>query len=161
MTGQLKPCKECGSTTAVRTLDSFSGAEGSVTVIVDAMPAVVCTKNHKRFLYAEFAPSLIDFVAEPERIAPQPPATKRGLIKKHYHCSGCDAELPVASSRMHERELDALFRNAAPFKVRVQVALYRCERCGREQVRSNEELSGDAFKALTHGFHAVDIHPDR
>jgi DNA-directed RNA polymerase subunit RPC12/RpoP len=157
----MKSCRECGSETTVRTLDSFSGAEGSVTVTVDGMPAVVCSRNHKRFLYAEFAPLLIDFAAEPERIAPQPPATRRGLIRKHYHCNGCDAELPVASSKTHERTLDALFRNAAPFKVRLQVALYRCERCGREQVRSNEELAGDAFKALTQGFHAVDIHPDR
>ena len=161
MTGPLKPCRECGSEIAIKTLDSFSGAEGSVTVIVDGMPAMVCTRNHKRFLYAEFAPLLIDFVADPKRIAPQPPATKRGLIRKHYHCSGCDAELPAASSKTHERALDALLRNAAPFKVHMQVALYKCARCGREQVRSNEELAGDAFKALAHAFHAVDIHPDR
>ena len=77
MTNQSKPCKECGSETTVTALGSFSGEEGPVTVTVDGMPAVVCAQNHKRFLYAEFVPALVDFVADPEKIAPQPPAVRR------------------------------------------------------------------------------------
>lgn len=161
MTNPMKPCKECGSETAVTTLGSFSGEEGPVTVTVDGMPAVVCAKNHKRFLYAEFAPTLLDFVSDPEKLAPQPPAVKRGLIKKHYHCSGCGAELPTDAAGKSERSLDAVFKKAAPFKVIVRIALYKCEQCGREQVRSNEELADSALKAMTHGFRAADIHPDR
>jgi len=161
MTSPAKPCKECGSEAKVTTLGSFSGEEGAVTVVVDGMPAVVCARNHKRFLYPEFVPLLMDFVADPEKVAPQPPAVKRGLIKKHYHCNGCDAELPAASVRKSECTLDAIFKNAAPFKIVVRVALYKCEQCGREQVRSNEELAGSAFKAVAHGFRVADIHPDR
>ena len=161
MTKQLKPCRECGSETTVTTLGSFSGEEGPVTVTVDCMPAVVCAKNHKRFLYAEFAPMLVDFVADPEKIAPQPPAVKRGLIKKHYHCSGCGVELPADPMKKSECSLDATFKEAAPFKIVVRIALYKCEQCGREQVRSNDELAGNAFKAMAHGFRAADIHPDR
>ena len=161
MAKQLKPCKECGSETTVTTLGKFSGEEGQVTVTVDGMPAVVCAKNHKRFLYADFAPMLIDFVADPEKIAPQPPAVKRGLIKKHYHCSECSAELPADPMKKSECYLDATFKEAAPFKIVIGIALYKCKQCGREQVRSNEELAASAFKAMTHGFRAVDIHPDR
>ena len=161
MTDHLKPCKECGSETTVTTLGSFSGEEGPITVTVDGMPALVCAQNHKRFLYAEFVPTLVDFIADPEKIAPQPPAVKRGLLKKHYHCSGCGAELPADSTKKSERALDAIFKKAAPFKVVVRIALYECERCGREQVRSNDELADSAFKAIAHGFRAVDIHADR
>jgi hypothetical protein len=60
-----------------------------------------------------------------------------------------------------ERGLDASFKNASPFKVVVQVALYKCEGCGREQVLSNEEVAGSAFKAVAHGFRAADVHSDR
>ena len=161
MTSPSKPCKECGSEAKVATLGSFSGEEGSVAVTVDDMPAMVCAKDHKRFLYPEFVPMLMDFVADPEKFAPQPPAVKRGLIKKHYYCNGCDAELPVASATKSECALDATFKNATPFKITVRVALYKCEQCGREQVRSNDELASSAFKAIAHGFRAADIHPDR
>ena len=125
------------------------------------MPALVCAKDHKRFLYPDFVTRLMDLVADPEQVAPQPPAVKRGLFRKRYHCSGCDAELPVVPKGKSERGLDASFKNAAPFKVVVQVALYKCDGCGREQVLSNEDVAGSAFKAVAHGFRAADVHLDR
>jgi hypothetical protein len=161
MAGPLKACKECGGEPAVTTLGAFSAEEGPVTVTVRGMPAIVCARSHKRFLYAEFAPMLVDFVADPERIAPQPPAVKRGLIKKHFHCSGCGAELPADSTKKNECSLTANFKRAAPFEIEVSIALYRCEGCGREQVRSNDELVGSVLKAITHAFRAADVHPDR
>ena len=119
-------------------------------------------RTTKRFLYAEFAPMLVDFVADPEKIAPQPPAVKRGLIKKHYYCSGCGVELPADPMKKSECSLDATFKGeAVPFKIVVRIALYKCEQCGREQVRSNDRLAANAFKAMAHGFLAADIHPDR
>lgn len=161
MAGASKPCKACGGEMKVATLGSFRGEEGPVAVIVNGMPALVCANNHKRFLYPEFVTRLMDFVSNPENVAPQPPAVKRGLLKKRYHCSGCDAELPAVPTGKSERGLDASFKNAAPFKVVVQVALYKCAGCGREQVLSNEEVAGSAFKAVAHGFRAADVHPDR
>ena len=161
MADASKPCRECGSATKVTTLGSFRGEEGTVAVIVNGMPALVCAKDHKRFLYPDFVTRLMDLVADPEQVAPQPPAVKRGLFRKHYHCSGCDAELPAVPKGKSERGLDASFKNAAPFKVVVQVALYKCDGCGREQVLSNEDVAGSAFKAVAHGFRAADVHLDR
>ena len=161
MASASKPCKTCGSETKITTLGSFRGEEGPVAVIVNGMPALVCAKDHKRFLYPEFVALLMDIVADAEKVAPQPPAVKRGLFRKRYHCNGCDAELPATSTKKSEQGLDASFKNAAPFKVVVQVALYKCEGCGREQVLSNEEVAASAFKAAAHGFRAADIHPDR
>jgi len=161
MADASKPCRECGSATKVTTLGSFRGEEGTVAVIVNGMPALVCAKDHKRFLYPDFVTRLMDFVADPEQVAPQPPAVKRGLFKKRYYCSGCDAELPAVPTGKSERGLDASFKNAALFKVVVQVALYKCDGCGREQVLSNEDVAGSAFKAVAHGFRAADVHLDR
>jgi hypothetical protein len=161
VTSQTKPCKECGSETTITTLAPFSGREGPVTVTVDGMPALVCARNHRRFLYAEFAPTLLDFVADSGNISPRPPAEKRGLLRKRYHCGECGAELPVASAQASERSLDAAFRKGSPFKVLVQIEVYACEQCGREHVRPRDELADSAMKAVSHGFRAADIHADR
>ena len=161
MANASKPCKECGGEVKLTTLGSFRGEEGPVAVIVNGMPALVCGNNHKRFVSNEFVANLMDFVANPEAVAPQPPATRRGFFRRRYHCSECDAELPWEPARKAERGLDASFKNAAPFKIVVQVALYKCEGCGREQVLSNEDVAGSAFKAVAHGFRAADIHTDR
>lgn len=161
MTGTSKPCKACGAETKVATLASFRGEEGPVAVIVDGMPALVCANDHKRFLYPEFVARLLDLAADPEKVASQPPAVKRGLFKKRFHCSGCNAELPEVPAGKAERALDVSLKNAAAFKVAVQVALHKCAACGREQVRSIDEVVDSTLKAMTHGFRAADIHVDR
>ena len=161
MTTPVKQCRDCGSETAVTALAAFSGREGPVTVTVDSMPAAVCARNHKRFLLADFAPMLVDFVADPQTISTLPSAAKRGLIRKRYHCSACGAALPAEASRTSERICDANFRKVAPFKVLVRIEVYACEACGREHVRPRDELAECAMKAIAHGFRAVDVHADR
>lgn len=127
--------------------------------MVSGMPAVICAQGHKRFLAPRFTAALMDFVGDAEEAAPQPPATQRGLFRKHYHCHSCDAELPAVAARKSDRTLDASLAGAAPFKVVIQVALYKCESCGTEQVLSNKEVADNAAKALAHGFKAEDIGP--
>jgi transcription elongation factor Elf1 len=161
MAATTKPCKVCGSETKVTTLDAFRGEEGPVAVMVEGMPALVCANGHKRFVHPEFVARLMDAVAEPEQIAPQPPATKRGLLKKRYHCHRCDAELPAAPTGKSERRLDMNLKNAGAFKVAVQVAVHQCAGCGGEQVLSNDEIGSCALKAMAHGFRAADVHVDR
>ena len=158
MTDTSKPCKACGADVKLAVLDMFRGTEGPVTVSVNAMPARVCANGHKRFAYPEFVSQLMDFTADAAMATPQPAAVKRGLFKKHYHCSGCDTELPAAPTGQSERELEVRFEKAAPFKLMVQVDLHKCAQCGREQVLSNEVAGTSAFKAIAHGFHDADVH---
>lgn len=159
MASATKACKTCGGETKATTLGSFRGESGPVTVMVSGMPAVVCAQRHKRFIAPTFVAYLMDFVSDAEEAAPQPPATQRGLFRKRYHCHSCDVELPVTASKKSDRTLDASFKDTAPFKVVVQVALHKCENCGVEQVLSNKEVADHAAKALAHGFKAEDIHP--
>ena len=158
MADESKPCKACGAGTQITTLDTFHGVEGPVTVTVHAMPARVCANGHKRFLYAEFVPHLMDLVADAGQVAPQPPAVKRGLFKKHYYCAECNAELPAAATGQSERTLEANFKKAAPFTATVRVALHKCPGCGHEQILSNDQVADSAFKAVAHGFRAADVH---
>lgn len=158
MSEALKPCKACGAEVKVGALDMFRGVEGPVTVSVNGMPALICANGHKRFVYPEFVSHLMDFTADAAMATPQPPAVKRGLFKKHYHCGGCDTELPAEACAKSVRELDARFEKVAPFKLMVEVDLHKCPKCGREQALSNEIAGTSAFKAVAHGFHAADVH---
>ena len=161
MTSGPKPCKTCGGETKITTLGLFRGEHGPVAILVSGMPAVVCAQGHKRFLHSGSADQLTDLVADAEKFAPQPPAVRRGWFSKRYHCNGCDAELPAVPTKKSERVLDASLKGAAPFKVVVEVALYKCEGCGREQVLTNDEVAGSAAKAMEHGFRGADIQAAR
>lgn len=158
MTGPTKPCTACGAELKAAALDMFRGVEGPAAVVVNGMPALICANGHKRFAYPEFVSQLMDFAAGAAIATPQPPAVKRGLFKKHYHCSACDAELPAAPTGKSERELEVSFKNATPFKLLIQVDLHQCAKCGREQVLSNEAVASASFKAMAHGFRAADVH---
>lgn len=159
MASATKACKTCGGETKLTTLGAFRGESGPVALMVSGMPAVVCAQGHKRFIAPAFVAALMDFVSDAEEAAPQPPATRRGLFSKRYHCHQCDTELPAVPARKSDRTLDARIKDTAPFKVVVQVALYKCENCGTEQVLSNKEVADNAAKALAHGFKSEDIHP--
>ena len=105
MASATKACKTCGAETKLTTLGSFRGEAGPVTLMVSGMPALVCAQGHKRFVSPQFVAALMDFVADAGEIAPQPPAMRRGLFSKRYHCHGCDVELPVVPARKSDRTL--------------------------------------------------------
>ena len=153
----MAKCKECGADARVTTLGSFRGAHGEVALMVSGMPAQVCANGHKRYLYSGFPGALAKFVGEGERIAPQPPAKKRGFFSKRYHCHECDAELPAVAEKKSDLTLDASLKDASPFKVIVQIALYKCDGCGREQVLSNEDAAASAVLALENGLKAEGV----
>ena len=103
------------------------------------------------------------------KLATQIATRLRGKHKPEYtpHVDTGDYVVVVNAAKLRvtgrktECALDASFKNATPFKVVVEVALYKCEGCGREQVLSNEEVAESAFKAVAHGFRAADVHVDR
>ena len=67
----------------------------------------------------------------------------------------------MTRQRSRSRSLEVNLKKAAPFKIAVGITLYKCERCGREQVGSNHEVVDSVLKAMAHGFRAADIHADR
>lgn len=159
MTRTPKSCSKCQGEMRNATLEPFSGEEGAVKVAVRDMPAVMCREKHKRFVYPEFAPALIDLVIDPQSYGFLPSANRRGLFRKRYHCTRCGAELPAAASANRNRDLKAELRDVEPFAVSVSVPVFVCPACNAEHLRSAEELGKLAFKAIAHGFRAIDIHP--
>lgn len=154
-----KPCSKCKSEMSPKVLDPFHGEEGGLKLTVTGMPAMVCAQGHKRFIHLEFAAQLMDLMMSPEVFSSIPSARKKGLFKKRYHCPRCDAELPESSGGHHRLEVVAELKKAEPFKVPVDVPLFRCGGCGKESTYSVEDVTRLAFKATDHAYRSIDIHP--
>jgi len=160
MTKPQKPCSKCKGDMKPVTLPPFQGAEGEVKLTVIGMPAVACAQDHKRFVYPEFAALLMDFTVDTDRYDLAEPAVKRGLLRKHYHCPACGEELSSAPIAGRRGEFDVNLHDAEPFKLAVEVPVYKCASCGAECEHPREELAKLAFKAVAHAYRAIDIHPE-
>jgi len=140
-------------------LDSFHGEEGGLKLTVNEMPALICAQGHKRFIHIEFAAQLMDLMMSPEVFSRIPCARQKGLFKKRYHCPRCDVELPESQTGHQKVEVVAELRKAEPFKVLVDVPVFRCGGCGKDSIRSVEEAGKLAFKATDRAYRWIDIHP--
>lgn len=154
-----KPCSKCKGEMSPKVLDPFHGEEGGLKLTVDGMPALICDQGHKRFIHIEFAAQLMDLVMNPEVFSGIPSARQKGLFKKRYYCSRCDAELPDSPTGHQKVEVVAELRKAEPFKVPLDVPVFRCGGCGKDSIRSVEETARLAFKATDHAYRSIDIHP--
>lgn len=154
-----KPCSKCQGEMSSTVLDSFHGEEGGLKLTVNGMPALICAQGHKRFIHIEFAAQLMDLVMSPEVFSSIPCARKKGLFKKRYHCPHCDLELPESPAGHQKVEVVADLRKAEPFRVLVEVPVFRCGGCGKDSIRSVEETGKLAFKATDHAYRSIDIHP--
>jgi hypothetical protein len=159
MSKPQSPCSKCKGVMTVKPLETFSGEEGGVKVTIQAMPAVVCGQEHKRFLYPMFAGLLMDMMIDEETYKFAPGAVKKGLFTKRYHCPGCGQELPGAPTGKRSQEVEAAFKNADPFKFTIDVPVYKCAGCGKECIRSAEETGKLAMGATGHAYRSADVHP--
>ncbi|MCX7154815.1 MAG: hypothetical protein NTW45_00015 [Rhodocyclales bacterium] len=154
-----KPCSKCKGEMLLSILDPFHGEQGGLKLSVHEMPSLICTQGHKRFIHIEFAAQLMDLVMSPETYRDIPVAVKKGLFKKRYHCPGCDLELPESPTGHKTQELAAELGKAQPFKLVVDMPVFRCGGCGKESIHSVEETGKLAFKATDHAYRSIDIHP--
>jgi predicted RNA-binding Zn-ribbon protein involved in translation (DUF1610 family) len=141
-------------------VDPFHGEEGGVKVTVYDMPSLVCPQGHKRFIYAEFAALLMDLMVSPETFQKIPGAVKKGLFKKHFHCPACGMELPTSPAGRQTQDVIAELKKAQPFKVVVDMPVFKCSGCGKECIQSAEETAKLAFKGIGHAYRSIDIHPN-
>lgn len=154
-----KPCSKCKEDMSKQILDPFHGEEGGLKLSVHQMPALICGQGHMRFIHIEFAAQLMDLMASPDTFGSIPSATKKGLLKKRYHCPRCDIELPALPTGQQTLEVLADLNKAEPFKVQVEVPVFECGGCGKASIHAAEETARLAFKAIDHAYRSIDIHP--
>ena len=63
-------------------------------------------------------------------------------------CGACGKPLAAKSERRQAYPYELKYEELAPFKVQMEMPLYKCESCGKEQIRSTKDLHGQVPMAM-------------
>ena len=151
-------CKRCQATMTLQSVDPVCGQHGVLKVTLLQLPALVCPNMHMRFAVPDFPALLLERLAG-EDMTKVPAGEKRGLLFKHYHCGACGAKLGSGEAREDTFDFDIALKGLSPFRVELTLPLYQCPACGKEQIRSLQELRKLAAPAMARAFEAAGLHP--
>jgi len=70
-----------------------------------------------------------------------PSGEAKGMLFKKYHCA-CGAELPAQAAREAGFAFDVAYPETPAFRGEIEVPVFKCGACGKEQARSAKELAG-------------------
>ena len=143
---KIPRCARCSSACELQTLPAVSGRDGKLKVSVLGMPAFVCAKSHKAPVHREFMLWLIQEIRQREG---QIPAGKEeGMLFKKHLCHACGKELGGKPERTQTWDYELKHEDLAPFKAQLEMPLYKCGACGKEQLRALKELHGHVAGAV-------------
>jgi hypothetical protein len=135
-----------------------AGESEPVAVRLHDLPVLTCSAGHRQFVKPEFARKLMEHLMGEDE-SRLPAGEEKGLLFKHFYCSGCGAELGKQSDHRGTFSFDVALADYAPFRVEVSAPVYRCAQCSREQVHSLKEVRSHTPEALAHAFQAAGIPP--
>ena len=140
----LRPCAMCRGQVELAKIDKVVGEAAPLKMTVFGMPALKCAKGHAAPVHQDF---LLWMMGELRGThAPGiPAAEEKGMVFKKRLCA-CGKELPGKAERRQAFGFDLAYQGTAPFRVELEMPLYKCAGCGKEQLRSQADLR----KASTH-----------
>ena len=135
---KIPHCARCSSACELKTLPSVSGEDGPLKLTVLEMPVFACAKNHKAPVHRDFMLWLIQEIRAREgQIAA---GKEEGMIFKKHLCGACGKDLAPKPERRQAFPYELKYEDLAPFKLQIEMPLYKCTGCGKEQVRSTKDL---------------------
>lgn len=138
MNQKVRHCAMCSGACEVKTLASVSGEDAPLKLTVDGIPALVCAKNHKAPVHADFMIWLIQELRARESTFAS--GKEQGMLFKKYLCGDCGKELGAKPERRQGFAFDLAFRETPSFKIEMEMPMYKCTGCGKEQLRSAKDL---------------------
>ena len=141
----IKHCPRCGNAVEMNSLGSVSAEDKPLTLRVSGMPAAKCAKGHAAPIDRDFMLWLIHELKN--RGGALPAAGEKGMLFKKYIC-GCGAELASKSEKRQSFPLDLAYQGAPAFKAELEMPVYKCTGCGKEQLRSAKELQGHVSQSI-------------
>jgi hypothetical protein len=139
-------CARCSGACELKTLASVSGEDGPLKLTVLEMPVFACAKNHAAPVRGDFMLWLIrEIRARETEIAA---GKEEGMIFKKHLCAGCGKELAAKPERRQAFPYELKYEDLAPFKLQIEMPLYKCAGCGKEQIRSSKDLHGRVPAAI-------------
>jgi len=143
---KIPHCASCSGACELKTLPSVSGEDGPLKLTLLDLPVFACAKNHKAPVHRDFMLWLIQEIrAREAQIAA---GREEGVIFKKHLCGGCGKELAARPERRQAFPYELKYAELAPFKLQVEMPLYKCTGCGKEQVRSTKDLHGHVPSAI-------------
>jgi len=141
----IKSCWRCHGAVELKSLDKVSAQNSPLTVTVLGMPVARCRHGHASPVANDFMLWLIHELKDREGTLPA--GNEQGMLFKKYRCA-CSAELPAESARRQAFPLDLGYEGAPPFKVELEMPVYKCAGCGKEQLRSHKAIQGHTSRAI-------------
>jgi hypothetical protein len=141
----IKHCPRCPNPVEMKTLERISAEDAPLKLSVAGMPAAKCPKGHTAPIDRDFMLWLIQELKT--RGAALPAAEAKGMLLKKYICA-CGRELASKSERRRAFPFDLAYQGAPAFKAEIDMPLYKCTGCGKEQLRSAKELQGHVAQAI-------------
>ena len=139
-------CTKCVSPCELKTLPSVDAVEGSLKLTVLEFPVFACGKDHKLPVHRDFMLWLIQEIRAREgKIVA---GKEEGMIFKKRLCGACGKDLASKSERREVYPFELKYDDLAPFKVQIDMPLYKCTACGKEQIRSTKDLHGHIAQAI-------------
>ncbi len=135
---KIPRCARCSGACELKALPSVSGENGTLKLTVLEMPVFACAKNHKLPVHRDFMLWLIQQIRARE--AQVAAGKEEGMIFKKYLCGGCGKELASKPERRQAFPYELKYEELAPFRIQLEMPLYKCTGCGKEQMRSTKQL---------------------
>ncbi len=143
---KIPHCARCSAICALQTLPSVSGEGGPLKVTLRELPVFACAKNHRAPVHRDFMLWLIQEIrARESQVAS---GKETGMLFKKYLCGDCGTELAAKSERRQAFSHELKYEDLAVFRLELEMPLYRCSGCGKEQVRSAKDLHGHVPSAM-------------
>jgi DNA-directed RNA polymerase subunit RPC12/RpoP len=143
---KITRCARCSGARELKTLPSVSAENGPLKLTLLEMPVFACAKGHKGPVHSEFMLWVIHEIRARE--AQIPAGKEEGMIFKKHRCGDCGKDLSSQPERRHVYPYDLKYEDLAPFKLQIEMPLYKCTACGKEQLRSIKDLHGHAAQAI-------------
>jgi DNA-directed RNA polymerase subunit RPC12/RpoP len=146
MTLKIPRCAKCFTACELKRLPELSGGSGPLKLSVREFPVFACAKNHHYPLHRDFMLWLIQEIrAREAQIAA---GKEEGMIFKKHLCGDCGKDLAPKAERQQSFAYELQYEDQAPFKAQIEMPLYKCGACGKEQIRSTKELHGNVAQAI-------------
>ena len=139
-------CARCSGACALKTLPSVSAQDGPLKLTLLDLPVFACAKNHHAPVHRDFMIWLIQQArARESEIAA---GKEEGMIFKKHLCGGCGKDLAAKPERRQAFPYELRYEELAPFRLQVEMPLYKCSGCGKEQIRSTKDLHSHVPSAM-------------
>jgi hypothetical protein len=152
-------CPQCEAEMTMTPLSTIEGEEHGVHMKIEGMPAMQCPNGHKRFVAPTFPEKLLDELLAAPPLVPLDAAVERGLLRRRYRCTACDAVLDSSGSGRVEATRSVEIEGLARFGVEIDLPSYRCPSCTREYVEPRDTMINDLMKASARAFRSAHIAP--